>query len=174
MFAFLHVVAVVLGGIGGLFDLLVVAVSSVREFAVITVMTAVSLLCFFMSAVVWFGTSVVDAPFEIDAETGTTTDAQGRQWVRERHGPAKLTRNGYGPAAIIFPGFDMAEGKAPGAAHPRAARPTRRLLHRSFAWVFLGARGAEVDGLILPVGHLSDREAIMAAIKPERPRFRWW
>jgi hypothetical protein len=51
--------------------------------------------------------------------------------------------------------------------------PIRRFLQRGFArWC--GARGAEVDGLILPIGFLSDREAIMAAIKPVPPPFRWF
>jgi hypothetical protein len=174
IFAFPYVMAIVLGGIGGPLALIFYAISGIAEFAMLIGLLTLSLICFFMSAVVWFGTAVVDGPFEIDVETGTTTDGQGRQWVRERHGPAKVHSNRFGPGAIIFPAFDMTDREAVGLAVPRTAGRMRRFLQRSFARITLGARGTEIDGLILPVGFLSDREAIMAAIKPVPPPFRWW
>jgi hypothetical protein len=178
LFAFLGSVFalpfVVLGAIGGVEGIIDVLFSGLGPFAFMFGFLALSLGAFFMVAVLTSGWALVNRPFEIDTETGTTTDVHGRQWVRARHGPAKAMFTQVGPAAIIFPAFDILEDKAAAPAPPQRAGRTRRLLQRSFARLLLGAPGAEIDGLILPVGFLSDRKAIMAAIQPVPPPFRWF
>ncbi len=154
--------------------LLAIAFSEMGGFVFAVGMPAMSLGAFFLVAVAAAGPGMAERPFEIDADTGTTIDARGRQWVRERHGPAKVMMTRAGPAAIVFPAFDIVGGIAPAPPPPPRTGRVRSFLQRSFTRVFLGVRGAEIDSLILPIGYLTDREAIMAAIKPEPPPFRWW
>jgi hypothetical protein len=159
--------------IDGPWQLLLFAFSGLGQFAFTVGFAAASLGAFCMVAVLAAGSAMAEQAFEIDPATGTTTDAFGRRWVRERHGPAKVVCAKAGPVGIIFPAFDVTEGAASGPPPPRIGGPTRRFLQRGFARL-CGARGAEVDGLILPIGYLADREAILAAIKPVQPPLRWW
>jgi hypothetical protein len=159
--------------IDGPWQLLLFTFSGLGQFAFTAGFTAASLGAFLIVAILAAGSTMAEQPFEIDPATGTTTDAFGRRWVRERHGPAKVVSAKAGPVGIIFPAFDMTEGAAAGPPPPHIGGPTRRFLQRSFARL-CGARGAEVDGLILPIGYLTDRDAIMAAIKPVPPPFRWF
>lgn len=154
--------------------LLAFAFSDLGSFAFVVGFVSVSLGFFLLVALLSVGSVLVTEPFQIDATTGTTTDACGRQWVRERHGPAKVILSKAGPASIIFPAFDFGAPEKPGARPLRSAGGVRRFLQRGFARFFLGARGTELDGLVLPVQFLTDRDAIMAAVKPVPPPLRWF
>lgn len=158
--------AILIGIIEGPLAFLHFAFSGLGPFSFFFGLLALAVGFFFQVALLSAGSGLVAEPFRIDAVSGETTDARDRHWNRDRHGPAKVTLSRAGPAAIIFPAFDG------GRPADRMRRPG--FLRRGFAWLFLGARESEVDGLILPIQFLTDRDAIMAAVKPERPPFRWF
>ena len=151
--------------------------SGVGPFAAFFGLSALAIGLFFMVALLSAGSAFVAGPFRIDARSGATTDAHGRHWHRDRHGPAKVIVSPAGPAAIpvaiIFPGFDWDDASR-SKSSTRQPGKLGRFLQRNFARVCLGARGPEVDGFMLPVRFLTDRDAIIAAVKPEKPPFRWF